>query len=195
MSHFFAHLARMKLISRWPLMRNTQPENVQEHSLQVAMVAHALVLLKNQLEGTNLSPDKAATMALFHDASETLTGDLPTPVKYFNPQIEQEYKKIEQMAEQKLLDMVPPELQDAYRPLLLSSDLDQEYKPLVKAADVLCAYIKCLEELTAGNHEFFKARGRLLERLESLNMPEVDKFCELFVPSFELTLDEISQTL
>lgn len=195
MSHFFAHLARMKLISRWPLMRNIQPENVQEHSLQVAMVAHALVLLKNHHQGTSLDPNRAVTIALFHDASETLTGDLPTPVKYFNPQIEKEYKKIEQMAEQKLLDMVPEEFQDAYRPLLLSSEADNDYKVLVKAADILCAYIKCLEELTAGNHEFYKAKGRLLERLEALNMPEVDRFRELFVPSFELTLDEISENL
>ncbi|WP_108651749.1 5'-deoxynucleotidase [Dongshaea marina] len=194
-SHFFAYLARMKLINRWPLMRNTQIENVCEHSLQVAMVAHALATIHNLKlpDSRQLNPDKAVTLALFHDASEVLTGDLPTPVKYYNPKIRDEYKLIEKEAEQKLLELLPKELQASYRPLLDSSQQDESLARLVKTADTLCAYIKCLEERSAGNHEFEQARKRLEQKLDELQSPELDYFMKTFIPSFSLTLDDLSQ--
>ncbi|TVP16270.1 5'-deoxynucleotidase [Shewanella sp. KCT] len=195
MSHLFAHLARMKLIQRWPLMYNVRPENVQEHSLQVAMVAHALAIIANKKFNKQLSPERAATLAIFHDASEILTGDLPTPVKYFNKEIEAEYKKIEAIAERRLLEMVPEEFQEDYRNLLLSDQADEEYKQLVKSADTLCAYLKCLEEQTAGNHEFNTAKRRLTESLGKNPDPAVKYFIDTFIPSFELNLDEINRLL
>ncbi len=195
MSHLFAHLARMKLIQRWPLMYNVRPENVQEHSLQVAMVAHALVIIANKKFDKQLSPERAATLAIFHDASEILTGDLPTPVKYFNKEIEAEYKKIEAIAECRLLEMVPEEFQEDYRSLLLSDQVDEEYKQIVKSADTLCAYLKCLEEQSAGNHEFNTAKRRLTESLNQNPDPAVRYFIETYIPSSELNLDEINRLL
>ena len=191
-SHFFAHLFRMKLINRWPLMRNINTENVAEHSHQVALVAHMLAVIERQYFGGDLDPERVATLALFHDASEVLTGDLPTPVKYFNPQIADEYKKIEAIAEQKLLSMLPPELQSVYRDYLLGECYSPAEKLLVKAADNLCAYLKTLEEITAGNREFTIARRRLEKMLAAAQSPAVQYFLDTFVPSFALSLDEIS---
>ena len=190
-SHFFAQMARMKLIQRWPLMRNTDPENVAEHSLQVAMVAHALAVIKNTLFGGKLDPGTAALRALYHDASEVLTGDLPTPVKYFNREMATAYKAIEQNAEQSLLAMLPAELQPTYEPLLCGH-VEDDYARLVKSADILCAYLKCEEELSAGNREFAKARERLTAMLDERMNDEIRYFLEVFVPSFSLSLDEIS---
>ena len=195
MSHLFAHLARMKLIQRWPLMYNVRTENVQEHSLQVAMVAHALAIISNQQFATTLDANKAATIAIFHDASEILTGDLPTPVKYFNKEIEAEYKKIEAIAEQRLLDMVPEEFKADYTPLFDSNAADPVYKALVKSADTLCAYLKCLEENRAGNHEFNTARKRLEAMLAQNPNPAVHYFMRCYIPSFTLNLDEINEML
>ncbi|PKH24417.1 5'-deoxynucleotidase [Enterobacterales bacterium CwR94] len=192
-SHFFAHLSRLKLINRWPLMRNVRTENVSEHSLQVAMVAHALALIKNKKFNGNLNAERIALMAMYHDASEVLTGDLPTPVKYFNAQIAHEYKKIEKIAQQKLIEMLPPEMQSAYRPLLDESLHSEAETAIVKQADALCAYLKCLEELSAGNREFRLAKARLEKTLNQRRSPEMDYFVEVFVPSFNLSLDEISQ--
>ncbi|QKJ87935.1 5'-deoxynucleotidase [Paramixta manurensis] len=192
-SHFFAHLSRLKLINRWPLMRNVRTENVSEHSLQVAMVAHALAIIKNQKFNGNLNAERVAMMALYHDASEVLTGDLPTPVKYYNAQIAHEYKKIEKIARQKLIEMLPAELRDAWRPLLDEQQHSEQETALVKQADALCAYLKCLEELSAGNHEFSLAKTRLEKTLSQRRSPEMDYFIEVFVPSFNLSLDEISQ--
>jgi len=191
MSHFFAYLARMKFIRRWGLMHNTYSENIQEHSLRVAMIAHALAVIRNRLFRGHVHPERAATLALFHDASEVLTGDLPTPVKYFNPDIRSAYRAIEAVATQKLLDIVPGELRDDYRALFFGEEADQEHRELVKAADRLAAYIKCLEELAAGNHEFSKAEKAVRESVEALDLPEVRYFLETFVPSFKLTLDEL----
>lgn len=191
-SHFFANLARMKLIYRWPLMRNIQPENIAEHSLQVAMVAHALGLIHNRLFGGKVDADRAAVMALYHDSSEVLTGDLPTPVKYFNPEIAREYKKIELAAEQRLLAMLPPELVEDFRPLLDSGAQDAELARLVKDADTLCAYTKCLEEINAGNREFEPARKRLEAMLEARMSPQMRYFIDIFVASFSLPLDELN---
>jgi 5'-deoxynucleotidase len=191
MSHFFAYLARMKFIRRWGLMHNTYPENIQEHSLRVAMIAHALAVIRNRLFQGHASPERAAALALFHDASEVLTGDLPTPVKYFNPDIRTAYQAIETVAQRKLFDMVPVALQEDYRALLFDEARDREHRDLVKAADRLAAYTKCLEELAAGNHEFSKAEKALRASVEGLDLPEVRYFLDTFVPSFKLTLDEL----
>lgn len=191
-SHFFAHLARMKLINRWPLMRNINTENVQEHSLQVAMVAHALALIKNTFFEGELDPFRVATIAMFHDVSEVLTGDLPTPVKYYNPAIQQEYKKIEKIAEQKLVDMAPEAFKQDYAKLIKHELQDPEEVFIVKAADVICAYLKTLEELLAGNREFELAKKRLDKILKEYHSQEVDYFMRAYVPSFSLSLDEIT---
>ena len=192
MSHFFAHLSRLKLINRWPLMRNVRTENVSEHRLQVALVAHALAIIKNRKFNGNLNADRIALLAMYHDASEVITGDLPTPIKYYNPQIAHEYKKIEKVAQQKLIEMLPKELQHDFRCLLDEHYYSEEEKALVKQADALCAYLKCLEELSAGNHEFIQAKARLEKTLAMRQSPEMDYFMAVFVPSFSLSLDEIS---
>jgi len=191
-SHFFAHLARMKLIQRWPLMRSVSSENISEHSLQVAFVAHALALIKNKKFDGKLNPEHIALLGMYHDTSEVLTGDLPTPVKYYNPDIAQEYKKIEAAAEQRLLSMLPEEFRDDLSPFLISGTANKEEQSIVKQADTICAYLKCLEELSAGNHEYEQAKRRLEETLEQRKSPEMDYFLTTFAPSFELSLDEIS---
>ncbi|WP_199608629.1 5'-deoxynucleotidase [Flocculibacter collagenilyticus] len=191
-SHFFAHLSRLRLIKRWPLMRNVIDENVQEHSHQVATVAHALALISNRLFNGNVNPDRISTLGLYHDVSEVITGDLPTPVKYYNAEIAKEYKKIEKAAEQRLLQMLPEELKNDFVDLIDDETFSKEEKLIVKAADTLCAYIKTLEELTAGNHEFEVAKKRLENILRNYDSPEVNYFIDVFIPSFSLTLDEIS---
>jgi 5'-deoxynucleotidase len=193
-SHFFAQLSRMKLIYRWPLMRNIQKENISEHSLQVAMVAHALALISNRKFNTQLDAAHIALMAMFHDATEIITGDLPTPVKYQNSAIAAEYKKIEKLAEQQLLSLLPDEFIEDYQALLDAEYQDAESAKVVKAADTLCAYIKCLEEIAAGNKEFVLAKRRLESMLEERMTPAVRYFIEVFIPSFSLTLDEMSSS-
>lgn len=190
--HFFSYLSRMKLIDRWSLMRCTQRENVQEHSLQVAIIAHALTLIKNKYFNGNLSPEKIALFAVFHDATEVLTGDLPTPVKYFNPEIRNAYQEIESNAANQLLKLLPEEFRMDYKKLLLIDEPD--VKEIIKAADTLAAYIKCIEEEAAGNKEFSLAKKTIGEKLNAIRTkPEVDYFIKNFIPSFSLTLDEISK--
>nr|WP_086938160.1 5'-deoxynucleotidase [Thaumasiovibrio occultus] len=191
-SHFFAHLSRMKLIRRWPLMRNVSPENISEHSLMVAFVAHGLALIKNKKFGGNVNPERIALLGMFHDVSEVLTGDMPTPVKYHNHAIAAEYKKIELAAEQRLLSLLPEEFYDDYAELLDSQQIDADDYAIVKQADTLCAYIKCLEELSMGNHEFEQAKQRLEDMLEQRRTPELTYFEQVFIPSFNKNLDEIS---
>lgn len=191
-SHFFAHLSRLKLINRWPLMRNVRTENVSEHSLQVAFVAHALAIIKNKYFDGQVNPERIALLAMYHDASEVITGDLPTPTKYYNPQITTEYKKIEKIAQNKLINMLPQELQDDFRPLIDDDFYDETEKNIVKQADALCAYLKTIEELSAGNNEFRLAEQRLKKTLSERGSPEMDYFLEIFVPSFSLSLDEIT---
>ncbi|PVZ85602.1 5'-deoxynucleotidase [Serratia sp. S1B] len=191
-SHFFAHLSRLKLISRWPLMRNVRTENVSEHSLQVAFVAHALAVIKNRKFNGNLNAERVALLAMYHDVSEVLTGDMPTPIKYYNSQIAHEYKKIEKMAQQKLLEMIPAELQSDFRSILDDHYYSEDEKLIVKQADALCAFVKCLEELSAGNNEFKLAKARLEKTLQLRHSPEMDYFMTVFIPSFSLSLDEIS---
>ena len=188
-SHFFAYISRMRLIQRWALMRNTAPENVQEHSHQAAVLAHALAVIRNEKFGGHLDPGAVAAAALYHDASEILTGDMPTPIKYHDPAIRAAYKDVEAVASRKLLDLLPAELQNAYRPILLEED--EEIRRVVKAADKLSAYIKCVEELKAGNNEFRDAAAQTRRALESYDLPEVRYFLDTFLDSFSLTLDEL----
>lgn len=191
-SHFFAHLSRLKLINRWPLMRNVRIENVSEHSLQVAFVAHALAIIKNKHFDGKVNPERIALLAMYHDASEVITGDLPTPTKYYNPQITTEYKKIEKIAQNKLINMLPQELQDDFRTLIDDDFYDETEKNIVKQADALCAYLKTIEEISAGNNEFRLAEQRLKKTLSERGSPEMNYFLEIFVPSFSLSLDEIT---
>jgi 5'-deoxynucleotidase len=191
MSHLFAYLSRMKFIRRWGLMHNTYPENIQEHSLRVAMIAHALAVIRNRHFGGRVSAERAALLALYHDAGEVLTGDMPAPVKYFNPEIRTAYRGIEAAAHDRLFGMVPDTLKEDYRPLLFPVDDDRPYWELVKAADKVCAYVKCLEEVAAGNNEFAKAEKALRAAVDTLELPEVRYFMDTFAPSFRLTLDEL----
>ena len=181
-------MARMKNISRWALMRSVMPENVQEHSHMVAVLAHALAVIRRDVFGIDCDANACAATALFHDASEILTGDLPTPIKYNNPEIMTAYRQVEAAASEKLLSMLPAELQPAYEPLL--NGTDPEVRRIVKAADKLAAYIKCIEERRAGNDEFRQAELRTLVTLRDYDMPEVDYFLKVFIPAFEKTLDE-----
>jgi 5'-deoxynucleotidase len=190
-SHFFAYLSRMRFIRRWGLMHNTYPENVQEHTLRVAMIAHALAIIRNRLFHGSVDAERVAVLALYHDASEVFTGDLPAPVKYLNPEIKAAYKSIELTAARKLYEMLPEALQPDYAPVFLSNDADALHHELIGAADKLCAYLKCLEEIAAGNQEFSKAEKTLRATVEKLSLPEVRYFLETFVPSFRLTLDEL----
>ena len=188
--NFFAYLSRMRYIRRWGLMRNTFSENIQEHSHMVAVIAHALAVIRREVYGGQADPERAATAALFHDAPEILTGDLPTPVKYYNPEIRDSYRQVEAVSAQKLLGMLPPALRGAYTPWL-TEDYDPELHAMVKAADKLSAYIKCVEELKAGNNEFRKAAAQTRRALEEYGLPEVAYFLESFMDSFSLTLDEL----
>ena len=188
--NFFAYLSRMRYIRRWGLMRNTFQENIQEHSHMVAVIAHALAVIRRDVFGGTIDPGQAAVAALFHDAPEILTGDLPTPVKYYNPEIRDSYRQVEAVSAQKLLSMLPPDLRPAYVPWL-TEDYDPELHALVKAADKLSAYIKCVEELKAGNTEFRKAAEQTRAALEASPLPEVGYFLEHFLPGFSLPLDEL----
>jgi 5'-deoxynucleotidase len=190
-SHLFAYLARMKFIRRWGLMHTTYPENIQEHSLRVAMIGHALAVIRNRLFGGQVEPERVAVLALYHDAAEVLTGDLPAPVKYFNPEIKGAYGAAETAAAQKLFGMVPEELRDAYRPLFFPAGGDRVHHELVKAADKIAAYLKCLEELAAGNQEFARAEKTLRASVEAIELPEARYFLQRFAASFRLTLDEL----
>lgn len=190
-SHFFAYLSRMKFIKRWGLMHNTYAENVQEHSLRVAQIAHALAVIRNRKFEGRVSPDRVVVLALYHDAGEVLTGDLPSPIKYFNPEIQKAYHDIEASAAVRLVEMLPKELAEDYRAVLVPGSSEAELWEIVKAADKLCGYIKCLEEMAAGNKEFTKAEQSLKMAVEKIDLPEVRYFLEVFVPSFRLTLDEL----
>ena len=192
MSHFFAYLSRMRFIRRWGLMHSTQVENIQEHSLRVAMIAHALALTRNRLFGGAVNPERVAVLSMYHDAGEVLTGDLPRPVKYFNPEIKASYRRIETVARDKLLGMVPDPLRGDYGGLLHQTSATPDEQALVTAADKLCAYMKCLEEVTAGNREFGQAEHALRQTIEAIDLPEVRYFVATFVPSFRLTLDDLT---
>ena len=192
MKHFFAYLSRMRLIRRWGLMRNSYDENIQEHSLQVVLVAHGLATIRNTHFGGDVDADRVAVLAAYHEAGEVFTGDLPTPIKYFNPEIKQSYDAIEEFAKGRLQRMLPPELQPVFQPLLFPQPAEQELWRIVKAADKICAYLKCVEELKAGNQEFAKAERTIRQELDRLALPEVEYFMQVFAPSFGLALDELN---
>ena len=190
MSHsFFAYIFRMRYIARWALMRNTRVENVEEHSYEVAVLAHALAVIGRDVFRREVSPEKAAAAALFHDAPEIVTGDLPTPIKYYNPELKAAYKSVEAVAQQKLLDKLPEPLRSAYAPLLLEED--ETLRRYVKAADKLAAWLKCQEELKAGNREFARAADETMAALRALEMPEADWFLNHFGEAFTLSLDDL----
>ena len=191
MHHFFAYLSRMRHIIRWSLMRNTYQENIAEHSLQCAMIAHALAVLHNK-RGGHVDEKNVALLAVYHETSEVITGDLPTPIKYYNPQIRDSYKKVEAIADRKILSMLPEDLQEDYRPYITGEGRDPEEWALVKAADRICAYVKCVEELKAGNMEFSKAAEAVKRSIDEIPIEAVQEFMETFVPSFSLTLDELN---
>ena len=190
MSHnFFAYISRMRYIERWSLMRNSLPENIQEHSHMVAVLAHALGIIRRDVFNMPCDPDKCAAAALYHDCSEILTGDLPTPIKYHSEDIMAAYKQVEQLANEKLLDTLPKQLRGAFSSYMREDD--EEVKAIVKAADKLSAYIKCIEERKAGNNEFLSAEKQTRAKLEESELPELKYFLENFIPAFELTLDEL----
>ena len=189
-NEFFALLGRMRYITRWGLMRNTFSENIQEHSHQVAVLAHALALIRREILGLPApDPDRCAVAALYHDASEILTGDLPTPIKYYNPDIKNAYKQVKRVAGNRLLDMLPPQLRESYEHLVLEDDKDLE--PIVKGADKLSAYIKCVEEQKAGNTEFDSAAAQTMQSLKAMGREELDWFIENCLPAFSLNLDQL----
>jgi 5'-deoxynucleotidase len=187
---FYAMMARMKFINRWALMRNSYEENIAEHSMEVAMLAHALALLGKTRFNKTYSPERIAMMGLYHDCTEIITGDMPTPVKYNNPDIRCAYKEIEKEAACHLLELLPEDLRDEYHPFLLEEGDSQEWT-LVKAADKLSALIKCIEEEKAGNQEFKKAKETLEKTVKDLDCPEAALFCQEFLPMYYKTLDEL----
>ena len=186
---FYALLSRMRYITRWGLIRNTFSENIQEHSHMVAVLAHGLAMIRREIFGLPADPERCATAALFHDASEILTGDLPTPIKYFNPEIKAAYKQVEYVSGTKLLQMLPEELREHYAPLVYEND--ETVLPIVKAADKLSAHIKCLEELKAGNREFEAAAKQTHDALLAIDLPELHWFLEHCLPPFTYSLDEL----
>ena len=189
-SDFFAFISRMKYIARWALMRSTVQENIQEHSHMVAVLAHALGLVRRDVLGKPCDPEHLAAIALYHDAPEILTGDLPTPIKYHSASIKNAYDEVETVAVERLLEELPESLRPAYRDLLTAPERPEEYE-LVKAADRLAAYIKCVEERKAGNLEFSSAEQASRRKLDALECPEVAYFLQHFMPGFEKNLDEL----
>ncbi|MDO5444046.1 MAG: 5'-deoxynucleotidase [Eubacteriales bacterium] len=188
--NFFAYISRMRYIERWSLMRNALPENIQEHSHMVAVIAHALGIIRRDVFGIECDPNECAAAALYHDCSEILTGDLPTPIKYYNPELREAYKQVEKLADERLLSNLPAEIRDSFRPVL-GGEAEERLHEIVKAADKLSAYIKCIEERKAGNNEFLSAEKQTRELLEEYGLPEVRYFLDNFIPAFELTLDEL----
>jgi 5'-deoxynucleotidase len=190
MSKFFAHVSRVKYIERWSLKRNSRPENVQEHSWEVAVIVHLLAMLRNTYFQGQLDANKLVVAAIYHDVHEVVTGDLATPVKNFSPQIRDSYKQLESYACDLLIDSLPEELQQELT-WPIRSQLDEDEAALLKAADTISAYVKCLEEINAGNHEFQTALDAVQGRLASIELPEVKMFCERFLPAMKLTVDEL----
>lgn len=190
MDRFFAVVSRMKYINRWALMRNTIKENISEHSLEVAMIAHALALLRNERFGGDADPERCALLAMFHDTTEIITGDLPTPIKYYSKEIKGAYNEVEEKAKNTLISYLPDDLKKYYEPLLSPTEEEKELWKLVKGADKLSALIKCIEERKMGNCDFASAEKATLEAIHKLDLPEAEVFLEEFIPAYDLTLDE-----
>lgn len=191
--NFFAILSRMKYIRRWGLMRSTIPENISEHSLDTAFIAHVLALYRNVRFGGNVSPERCAVLAMYHDVTETITGDLPTPVKYFSPEIKSEYDKVEEMAENKMLSYLPEDLREYFVPIFSGNEDEAELHVLVKAADRISALIKCIEERQMGNTDFIEAEKTTLQAIHDMNLPEAEEFLKEFCPSCSMTIDHINK--
>ncbi|MBR5498280.1 MAG: 5'-deoxynucleotidase [Clostridia bacterium] len=191
-SNFYAFLSRMKYINRWALMRNTNEETLSQHSHEVAAVAYALCVIGNRRYGRNYNAERAALLGIYHDMPEILTGDMPTPVKYFNPEIKNAYKQVEKCASEKLISTLPEDLRDDFDFLFNKHDEDRELWTIVKAADKFSALIKCIEERKAGNLEFAKAEISTLESIKNMNLPEAEDFIRDFLPGYELTLDQLT---
>ena len=190
MSNFFAMVNRMKLIDRWALMRNTSKENIAEHSHNVAVIAHALCTIGNKKFGKSYDAERCAVLALYHDLTEVITGDMPTPVKYYNSEIQGVYKDIERIAGERLLSMLPDELKEDYQPFFEQKEEDKTLWKIVKAADRIDALIKCIEECRMGNKEFEIAKEKQIEIVDAIDMDEVRYFTKEFLPAYSLTLDE-----
>lgn len=188
---FFAMVSRMKYINRWSLMRNEHSENLCEHSFEVAVIAHALAVIGNKRFGKNLSGERAAFLGLYHDTPETLTGDMPTPVKYYSEEVRNAYKTVEENACRSLVEMLPEDFREDFFAAFIPEEKDDELWKLVKAADKISALIKCVEEKKAGNSEFVKAADGIRESIEKIGLPEVKVFIEEFLPAYEMTLDEL----
>lgn len=189
-SGFFAMLFRMKYINRWGLMKNLVTENLKEHSFDVAVIAHCLGVFANRRGDLSIDPNRLSTLALYHDAGEIITGDLPTPIKYNNEQLKTAYKKLEKQADERLLSLLPAELTEDFRKVFHPSEEEELF---LKAADKLSALIKCMEEELAGNREFIKAKKAQLSAIRALNLPEAELFVEVMLPAFSLTLDELEE--
>lgn len=190
MFKFFAYLDRMKYIKRWSLMRSVREENIMEHSQQVAVIAHALALINNKIFGGNANVKDTVLLAQYHEVGEVITGDLPTPIKYFNPEIKSAYKDLEKNASSRILNMLPEELKEEYKKYVLPDERTLEYK-LVKSADKLSAYLKCIEELKAGNSEFKKAKDSIEKEIKNMGVKEAEYYLKTFVPAYKLSLDEL----
>ena len=191
-SNFFAFISRMKYINRWGLMRNIKDENVSEHSLDVAVIAHALTIIQKKRLNMDVNPEKTALYAIYHDASEIFTGDMPTPVKYFNHVIKTAYKEVELNANKKLLNLLPVDFYDDYEPVLIPREEDTEIWKTIKAADKISAYIKCIEEEKSGNKEFLKAKQSIFNEISNMDREDVKIFMNEFLDGYSLTLDEMN---
>ncbi|MFT7561464.1 MAG: 5'-deoxynucleotidase [Flavobacteriales bacterium] len=190
-SHFNAYISKIRWIVRWGLKRNAIPENVMEHSWEVATIAHILAIIGNKRFGKSYDANLVATTALYHDVSEVITGDMPTPIKYHSPGMQKAFREVEVQAERELVELLPRDMRDEFTSLLVSSEVPADVKALIKAADTISAYLKCQSELKAGNKEFSKAAEDISVRLGNFKMPEIDTYMETFVPSYLLTLDEL----
>lgn len=190
-SHFFAYISKIRWIVRWGLKRNAIPENVMEHSWEVSTIAHALALISNKRFGGKYDANQVATTALYHDVSEVITGDMPTPIKYHSPGMQKAFKEVEVQAEHELISLLPEDLKEDFVPLMVSSEIPSDILRIIKGADTIAAFLKCQEELKAGNGEFSKAAEDIAARLAHFDMPEVNVFLDVFAPSYKLTLDEL----
>ncbi|WP_075186495.1 5'-deoxynucleotidase [Teredinibacter haidensis] len=190
-SHFFAYISKIRWIIRWGLKRNAIPENVMEHSWEVATIAHAMAVIGNRRFGRQYDVNAVATAALYHDVSEVITGDMPTPIKYHSPGMQRAFKEVEVQAERELIGLLPEDLREDFTHLVVSAEVPKDIKRIIKGADTIAAFLKCQEELKAGNKEFSKAAEDIVARISGFDMPEVDTFLEIFSPSYKLTLDEL----
>lgn len=189
-NQFFAMMSRMKYITRWGLMRNTIKENISEHSLEVAMIAHALGVINNEVYGGDINPERLAVLGLYHDVTEIITGDMPTPVKYYNTDIKSVYKDIEKRAGQELLTGLPSDLRSPYESVLIATKEEELLWKYIKAADKISAYIKCIEELNMGNGDFTKAHDTIKNSIDKMELREVSYFMEHFIDAYNQTIDD-----